>query len=125
MNIRPEVKDTITSDPPTDERGMKMPRRLGALTMLRSIPGLPSQFRSIPDDFFTLDVNEEGYTEAVIACPCGETPTVEIGRLVECACERFFLNMGVRVLVANSPVPPAAEPDASPEAVERAASLSD
>jgi hypothetical protein len=101
--LRPHVRDTLTPDPFTDRQGWRHPRRLGAMTFMRAIPGLASQFKPIPDEFWSNDVNSEGYTAAVIACPCGEEPTVEVGSLAECQCERFFLNLGARVLVANSP----------------------
>lgn len=124
MIVRPHVRDTLTADPHIDQAGWRHPRRLGMMTFMRSIPGLPSQFRPIPENFWSEDVNEEGFTEAIIACPCGEEPSVEVGSVVECKCERFFFNAGVKVLVANSPIPPAAEPDESPEAAEHAAALS-
>lgn len=58
---------------------------------------------AIPGEFWSTDVNDDGYAEAVVACPCHRTPRVEIGRLLECGCGRFFLYIGSEVMVGNSP----------------------
>jgi hypothetical protein len=59
--------------------------------------------RQVPDSFFALDSEEDGTEVAVVACPCGSEPRVPLSRCVECDCERFYLAITGRVLVANSP----------------------
>jgi hypothetical protein len=102
LNIRPSIYDGL-GEPSRDRLGRRQPRKLSVFTFLRAIPGLAVQFRDIPEDFWALDVNDEGYSEAAISCPCGATPRVELGTLQECSCERFFLFVGTKVMVANSP----------------------
>jgi hypothetical protein len=63
----------------------------------------PAFRRRVPDEFFTLDVEEDGTEVAVVACPCGSEPRVPLARCTACSCERFYLALGKRVLVANSP----------------------
>jgi hypothetical protein len=122
--LRPHVQAALESEPYVDEAGWRHPRRLGMMTFMRSIPGLPSQFRAIPSNFWSEDVNEDGFTEAIISCPCGDEPHVEIGSVVECKCERFFFNAGVKVLVANSPVDQRQGEEPTPETQQHADALS-
>lgn len=79
------------------------PRRLGVDSFLRIAhfgPALAEAFeRSIPEQFWNLDTDEDGDTIAVIACPCGAEPSQSINRTVECECGRFYLNLGTEVRV--------------------------
>lgn len=88
---------------PADRLGRQQPRVLGPATYLLAIPGLASQFRAIPGEFWAQTVNADGFTCAEISCPCGELPHVEVGSLVGCKCGRHFLYVIHQVLVANSP----------------------
>lgn len=87
-----------------DNLGRRFPTKINLLWMFRAVPGMIDQFsREVPDDFFTLDTLDDGTPVAVIACPCGETPMPVSGGMAECECERFYLNLGSRIKVANSP----------------------
>lgn len=70
------------------------------------MPGLLAQFaRKVPPAFLSDDIEDNGQPVRVVACPCGETPRVPVGRSAECACERMYLAIGGGVRVANSPQP--------------------
>lgn len=102
--IRDVIAEGIAPSPDIDLTGRQVPRRhLGMMTFLRVFPACAVQFDQIPGEFWTQDLGDDGYTEAVIACPCGMQPRVEIGCMEICACERAFLYAGTAVLVANSP----------------------
>lgn len=74
-------------------------------TFWRSIPGLASQFRQIPDEFWVEDADDAGHTLAVVACPCGESPGVLALASDECPCGRIYFFDSRHVYVGNSPVP--------------------
>lgn len=105
LNVRPEIAEGIMPDPPCDRLGRRQPRRiLGLMSLFRSIPTLASEFSvAVPDEFWAMDVSDDGYHLAVVSCPCTEAPRVEIARVVECSCGRFFFFTGDAVLVAGSP----------------------
>jgi hypothetical protein len=104
LRIRPDLGDSVSHDPPLDRLLRRQPRKVSVFTLLRAIPGLHGRFSDIPESFWALDVNDAGYSEAVVACPCGRSPRVELGTVRQCPCERFFAFLGARVMVANSPV---------------------
>ena len=99
LNFRPDYVDANIER--RDLLDRKQPRRLG-LPALRSILATIPVVR-IPDGFWTLDVNEEGYSIAVVACPCGHTPQVEAGLVVVACenCERGYTFTGTEVFVLN------------------------
>lgn len=104
--IRDEVLASL--GPSLDRLGRKAPKPLGALGIITvgiSCGGpAPTE---IPSDYWSQDLNDEGYTAATVACPCGESPCVEIGCLHGCTCERYFYFALDKVLVFNSPARPA------------------
>lgn len=74
----------------------------------------------IPDEFWTLDVGEDGFSVAEVACPCGKTPSVKVGAIAVCVpatsieetrgddmpdCPRGYVFTGEAVYVLNSPKP--------------------
>lgn len=98
-SIRPEVAESYSRY--VDRVGRT---HLHKMSVMRFIENLPSEaLQAIPGEFWDTDVNSEGYTEAVISCPCHRTPRVELGRMAECECGRFFYNIGTDVFVGNSP----------------------
>lgn len=97
---RPERLESVT---PVDRIGRPVPHRIGMLTWFHAIPGLAAQFTAIPEEYWAQDANDEGFTVAVVACPCGREPAPEAGQLVECGCHRFYLYTGRTVMVANGP----------------------
>lgn len=88
---------------PMDRLGRPQLRVLGPLAYLSAIPGLASKWLKVPPDYWNLTSGEDGVSFAEVACPCGETPQVEIGLLETCTCERVFWFAHDEVLVANSP----------------------
>jgi hypothetical protein len=68
-------------------------------------PAWLAQFgRKVPDEFFSLDRNDEDDEEpiAVVACPCGGTPQVPVDGVRGCdGCARIFVFTGRDVLVAD------------------------
>lgn len=99
---RQEVYDTINKS--VDRLGRQAPRLLvNFSTLMRSIPGFAEQWTAIPDAFWAESVNEQRYSIATVACPCGNEPKIEAGHMSDCACERYYFFSGVGVLVANSP----------------------
>lgn len=104
VNWRPETVDgTLPKGHTTDLLDRRQPRRLVAARFFEAVPGLMRQFGPIPPEFWTQDVNGDGYTEAVVACPCREEPRVEVGCLERCECERFYWYDGRQVSVGNGP----------------------
>lgn len=109
-----ELKDGIVVDDmvlgslsrPVDQLGRQQPRILGAFGILKAAMrsgGTPPV--EVPGDYWSQDVGEEGYTVANVACPCGQTPSVEVGCLKVCECERAYFFPVDTVLVFNSPAP--------------------
>lgn len=100
---RPEYVGALMDD--TDRQGRKLPKRLGAITMLSR--WTRQEWKRVPDEFYAVDVNDEGYSQAVISCVCGATPHVEVLMHEKCpGCYRWFLFGGDRVLVAYGEMPP-------------------
>lgn len=100
INWRPERLESIT---PVDRIGRPVLHQIGMLTWFHAIPGLAAQYTTIPEEYWAQDANDEGYTVAVVACPCRREPAPEAGQLVECECHRFYLFTGRSVMVANGP----------------------
>lgn len=94
---------------PRDWRGRIVPHQLGAVQMLASITGGLAAFKSIPDEFWGRD-DDNDVQIAVVSCPCGETPQVELNKLTQCLCHRFFAYTGRSVMCANRPGQWAEEP---------------
>jgi hypothetical protein len=98
-SMRPEVVESYARY--EDRVGRKYLHKMPPTRFLSYLP--PGAIHVIPGEFWSEDVNDDGYAEAVIACPCHRTPRVEIGRLSECECGRFFYYVGSEVMVGNSP----------------------
>lgn len=99
------VRDLVNPPRPPEPRSdeTKMPRRLNWLTVARAAPGIFSEWDGlktvVPEDFINLDADDAGAPVAVIACPCGATPSVGIAHSIACDCSRVFLNLGSEVRV--------------------------
>lgn len=99
------------ASPRLDERGRPVdlhrrviPHQLSAVTFSHAVlPGFLAQFTGrVPDEFYSLDRDEDDDDPmAVIACPCGGTPSVPVGQIRGCDCERVFIYTGREVLVAK------------------------
>lgn len=95
-----------------DRVGRAHLHKISVMRFLQHLP--PEAMTAIPSPFWSTDVNDEGFTEAVISCPCHETPRVELGRLSECTCGRIFYFIGSDVLVGYLADPHNAETPAVP-----------
>lgn len=92
--------------PDEDRLGRKHPRMMSAIKMLARWMG--QAWKPVPDEFWALDLNGDGFSEAVISCVCGATPHVEVLCHEKCpGCYRWFLFAGDRVLVAYGEIPAA------------------
>lgn len=114
LKIRPVVAASLTRE--HDQLGRALPRPLGAVGIIGMALscGMPPPVE-IPGEFWSQDVNGDGFSCAVVACPCGQEPTVEVGTLVPCdpswdpdsgvepRCKRYFFFAGDRVVVFGSP----------------------
>lgn len=61
-------------------------------------------WKQVPTEYWALDMNDEGYSVAVVSCLCGETPRAEVlAPAVRCDCGRFFYFGGDRVLAVQPP----------------------
>lgn len=90
---------------PTDKLGRPQPRILGALGILSAGMACGGEAPiTIPGSAWAVDVGEHGASVAVVACPCGVEPHVEIGCVGSCECERYYFFAVDKVLVFNSPV---------------------
>jgi hypothetical protein len=103
---RDRARDRLACEQALRERWRHAsPSATGVATFLQAIPGLAAKFdRVVPGDF----VAQTGDGQYTIACPCGESPVIEPGRLRGCDCGRFFLHDGRQIHAALSP-------DSSPE----------
>lgn len=103
-----------------DRLGRKIPHRLDVLSFANGIPGFIERFDvSVPGEFWSQDVDDDGRALAVVACPCGNTPKIIAGRLATCAnegCPRVFAFTGQAVLVSGTP--PRERPVVVPDAAE-------
>jgi hypothetical protein len=102
LKVRPEVEASLVVK--HDVLGRKVPKPLGSLGILSAAIacGMPAP-KPVPGEFWALDLNDDGYSCAVVSCPCGHTPSVEVGTLEECECERYFFFAGESVQAFNSP----------------------
>lgn len=91
--------------------------------MLKKIAAWGIPVQEIPGSYWTLDVDDDGYTIAVIACPCGHSPQVYMAASRMCRgdwcradeergipepkydeCPRSYVFTGDSVWVAGSPI---------------------
>lgn len=87
---------------PVDLFGRVVPHPLTALSFAL-VPGFLEQFKKIPGEFWAQDVTDAGVQLAVVSCPCGSQPEIELAQLTECECHRFFMFTGRDVMAANRP----------------------
>lgn len=99
----PHVLASLAPDSNVDRLGRRQPRRLTVVGMLRALPQPEGGSKEVPGSYWTLDVNEDGFSEAVVSCPCGHEPHVELGGVSNCECERVYLFTGTELRVFNSP----------------------
>lgn len=120
LNIRRQFVDA-NREVADDLLGRKQPRTLGLPALASCLMNGGKRPERIPDQYWALDVNDAGYSVAVVSCPCGMTPQVEIGspitpcRIYEgdlrswdpekdpMECERGYTFTGEAVFVWNSP----------------------
>jgi hypothetical protein len=109
---RPNLYQGMFGHLPVAE-GEVWPQNISA-TALRSLPWLAPLFKAaVPDEYIAVDLNEEGYSEAQITCPCGAVHCVEVGTILRAPCDRAFYWFGKDVRVArlsdhpDEPSPPA------------------
>lgn len=114
LKIHPVVGQSMTRE--RDAIGRPQPRPLGAVGIISVAIscGMPPPVE-VPGEFWSQDVNAEGFSCAVVACPCGHEPSVEVGTVVPCdpswdpdsdvepRCKRYFFFAGDRVVVFGSP----------------------
>jgi hypothetical protein len=75
-------------------RWMRSPRQFGMPAFMRAVRGLADQFhKRVPPEFVTEDVTDETHL-AVVDCPCGGRPIVELGTARACDCNRHFYYAG-------------------------------
>lgn len=112
-DLRPEFASTV---PDVDRLGREEKGHwLGGLTYARLVAEWGVGVREVPSDFWALDVTDDGFPCAMIACPCGSTPSTEtLGPILACegdGCGRYFFFDGQAVWVFNSPTQPTAPTD--------------
>lgn len=99
---RPDYLGALSED--SDRLGRKVPRRFSAIKLLSR--WTRQAWKPVPGEFWAVDLNAEGYSEAVISCVCGSTPHVEVLCHEKCpGCYRWFLFAGDRLLVAYGEPP--------------------
>lgn len=100
--MRDEVYDSI--ERPHDLLGRKQPHILGSFGVLKVAmqAGMPAPI-TVPSTKWQQGLNEDGFSQAEVMCPCGGCPKPEVGCVVGCECERYYYFAVDRVLVFNSP----------------------
>lgn len=89
--------------PKVDTVGRVQLHSFGLATWIKALVlplGIP--FSLIPGEFWSLDTDDDGFTTAVIACPCSKSPAVNAGTWITCECERAYAFTGTEVYVINS-----------------------
>jgi hypothetical protein len=80
---------------PTREPG------LGALAILKGIPGFAGRLKPVPANHWT-----ETPMGCLVACPCGTKPALQTGRFSYCTgCDRYFLFDGQGLWVTHGLAP--------------------
>lgn len=79
-------------------RRRRDPEQVNLSLFLQSVPGLAEQFKTVVPAEFWQQMKDD---LAAISCPCGESPDLPPGRVVECQCNRFYLWTGPQVRVAK------------------------
>lgn len=102
--IRQRIRDAYLQ--PCDRLGRKLARDTHPLLrLILDYDKWKREFTTqVPDGFWGIDLNADGYTTAFVACPCGETPQIEVGDVGGCpGCERVYWYPFAALFVANSP----------------------
>lgn len=91
--------------PPRDRTGLIIPHKFEVPLLLRAVPSVMGLFTGeVPPEFYS-ETMEGERPEIVIACPCGEEPTLRFGlrsfSIAACACGRIFLHDGQKVRVGR------------------------
>jgi hypothetical protein len=111
---RPEVLKAYIRE--RDIHGTPGFRKIGMSTFAHHVPGFMDQWTTVPPDYWAQGVNDEGFTAATVACPCGVEPEIEVGSTGECDCGRIFWFAFTVLWVANSPAQPAGQEAQTPAA---------
>jgi hypothetical protein len=110
---RPEVVKAYIRE--RDIHGTPGFTKVGMPMFAKHIHGFMDQWTQIPGDYWAQMLNDDGYTAAEVACPCGEAPKVEVGGSLSCECGRIFWFAFTDVWVANSPLNGAAQETQTPD----------
>lgn len=89
-------------------RELRMPSKMNWLTFARAVPGIFTEWdglKHVPEEFVSADADDDGRPLAVIACPCGETPSVGLALSTTCNCRRVFIGVGHGEVRAFRPPP--------------------
>lgn len=111
--------DVLRSAAPYDDLDRRILAQMSMSSVLRLWVSLGIPLTPIPGEYWAQDVDENGATVAVVACPCGHTPAVKVGRARPCRapepcddedaqwaeCPRGYAFTGRTVLVANAQAP--------------------
>lgn len=114
VQIRPSNFEAVK--PYTDLLDRKYPHTLNPFLLLRLAVQQGMVVDTVPPEFWSQEVNDEGFTVADVACPCGESPRVEVLSMALCPCERTFFFSGEAVTVVNSQKRSQADPDTGSDA---------
>lgn len=100
LTWRPELHEAIR--PYKDRMERQHLHRFSPFACLQPLMAVGATLDKIPAEYWSLSVDEEDFSVAVVSCPCGESPEVNAGGLVMCACERGFFFTSEEVFVVNS-----------------------
>lgn len=116
-------ENTLVIDPailraiePVDDLDRRMLAQMSMMTVLRTWVALGMTLTAIPSEYWAQDVDDDGNTVAIVACPCGHTPSMKVGQARPCRapepcddeeaqwaeCPRGYAFSGRTVLVANA-----------------------
>jgi hypothetical protein len=115
VTIRPKNLEAVK--PYTDRLDRQYPHALNPLVLLQTVVGphkIPVD--TVPPEFWAQQADDDGFTVADVACPCGEQPRVDACGMEVCACGRCFFFTGEDVTVINSQKRSSADQSAAPDA---------
>jgi hypothetical protein len=98
--VRPRLIEALAAD----FEPCSTPRRISSFPLLGVCLRAGLRCKTVPQEFWSAERDDDGHALALIRCPCGDAPVAELGEWpTQCECQRSFFYTGAEVLALNSP----------------------